>query len=32
LFWKESCGARTFTADNYVVETSVYKNLNLLLK
>lgn len=32
LFWKESCGARTFTADNYVVDTSVYKNLNLNLK
>jgi hypothetical protein len=32
LFWKESCGARTFTADNYVVDTSAYKNLNLLLK
>lgn len=32
LFWKESCGARTYTADNYVVETSAHKNLNLLLK
>jgi len=32
LFWKESYGARTFTADNYVVETSAYKNLNLQLK
>lgn len=32
LFWKESCGARTFTADNYVVDTSAYKNLNLQLK
>jgi hypothetical protein len=32
LFWKESCGARTFTADNYIVDTSVYKTLSLNLK
>jgi len=31
LFWKEGCGARTFTADNYVVDTSVYKTLELKL-
>lgn len=32
LFWKETCGARTFTADNYLVETASYKRLNLQLK
>ncbi len=32
VFWKESCGARTFTANNYVVETAAYKTLNLQLK
>lgn len=32
IFWKESCGARTFTADNYLVETASYKKLNLKLK
>ncbi len=31
IFWKESCGARTFTADNYVVETAAYKTLDLSL-
>ncbi|WP_255592542.1 GNAT family N-acetyltransferase [Marixanthomonas sp. SCSIO 43207] len=31
IFWKESCGARTFTADNYVVDTACYKNLDLSL-
>ncbi|MGB0950276.1 MAG: GNAT family N-acetyltransferase, partial [Marinirhabdus sp.] len=29
LFWKETCGARAFTADNYSVKTAAYKNLNL---
>ena len=29
IFWKESCGARTFTADNYVVNTNVYKTISL---
>ncbi|MGJ8667677.1 MAG: GNAT family N-acetyltransferase [Patiriisocius sp.] len=29
IFWKESCGARTFVADNYVVETAKYKTLDL---
>ncbi len=32
LFWKETCGARTFTADNYSLETASYKSLNLNLK
>ena len=32
IFWKESCGARTFTADNYLVETKAYKNLSLNVK
>lgn len=32
IFWKESAGARCFTADNYLVETEVYKTLNLKLK
>lgn len=32
LFWKETCGARTFTADNYSIETASYKSLNLNLK
>ena len=31
IFWKESCGARTFTADNYVVATAAYKTLDLSL-
>ncbi|WP_298239184.1 GNAT family N-acetyltransferase [uncultured Algibacter sp.] len=29
IFWKESCGARTFIADNYTVNTENYKNLTL---
>ncbi len=32
LFWKETCGARAFTADNYLIETASYKSLNLTLK
>jgi hypothetical protein len=32
LFWKESCGARTFTVDNYVVDTVAYKTLEIKLK
>lgn len=32
IFWKETCGARAWTADNYLVETASYKELNLLLK
>lgn len=32
LFWKETCGAQTFTADNYLVATASYKRLNLQLK
>ncbi|MEP5340504.1 MAG: GNAT family N-acetyltransferase [Algibacter sp.] len=31
IFWKESCGARTFKSDNYELETVVYKNLELKL-
>jgi len=29
LFWKESCGARTFTADNYVLDVTSAKDLTL---
>jgi hypothetical protein len=29
IFWKESCGARTYVADNYVVETVAFKTLDL---
>ena len=32
LFWKETCGARAFTADNYLVQTASYKELNLTFK
>ena len=32
IFWKETCGARTWTADNYLVKTASYKELNLHLK
>lgn len=32
IFWKESCGARAFTADNYLIDTNSYKNLSLNLK
>ena len=29
IFWKEGSGARAFTFDNYLLETSVYKTLEL---
>jgi hypothetical protein len=29
IFWKESCGARTFVTDNYVVNTDVFATLSL---
>ncbi len=29
VFWKESCGARTYAADTYVVQTEVNKTLDL---
>ena len=29
IFWKESCGARTFVADNYLIDTACYKTLDL---
>ena len=29
IFWKESCGARTFVSNNYRVNTEVYKTLSL---
>ncbi|MEZ4859140.1 MAG: GNAT family N-acetyltransferase [Flavobacteriaceae bacterium] len=32
IFWKETCGARAFAADNYLVETASYKSLNLAIK
>ena len=31
IFWKEGCGARSFTSDNYLVDTSIYKTLELPL-
>lgn len=31
IFWKESCGARTFTADTYSVATAMYQTLDLNL-
>lgn len=32
IFWKETCGARTWKADNYLVDTASYKQLNLKIK
>jgi hypothetical protein len=32
IFWKESCGARPFKADNYLIDTAAYKNLTLNVK
>ncbi len=32
IFWKETCGARTWKADNYLVNTVSYKQLNITLK
>jgi len=32
IFWKETCGARSFMANNYEVKTQVYKSLNLNVK
>jgi len=32
IFWKETCGARTWTADNYLVDTASYKDLNIKIK
>ena len=29
IFWKESCGARTYVADNYLIDTACYKILDL---
>ncbi|WP_415375272.1 GNAT family N-acetyltransferase [Patiriisocius sp. Uisw_017] len=29
VFWKESCGARTFTTDTYLVQTEAYKTIDL---
>jgi len=29
IFWKESCGARSFVTNNYLVETASYANLNI---
>lgn len=29
IFWKESCGARTFTCDTYVVETANHHSLTI---
>jgi hypothetical protein len=32
IFWKETCGARTWVADNYLLNTTSYKDLNLKRK
>ena len=32
IFWKESCGARTFTADNYVIDTARGNSITINLK
>ena len=29
IFWKESSGARTYVADNYLIDTACYKTLDL---
>lgn len=29
IFWKETCGARSFVTNNYIVETSSYATLNI---
>ena len=29
IFWKESCGARAYVADNYLIDTACYKTLDL---
>ncbi|MBC3844829.1 GNAT family N-acetyltransferase [Winogradskyella echinorum] len=29
IFWKESCGARSYTANTFVVETNVHKTLEI---
>jgi hypothetical protein len=31
IFWKEGSGARPFTFDNYTVDTSIYKNIEIPL-
>jgi len=31
IFWKETCGARSFTADNYKIQTESYASLDLNL-
>ena len=31
IFWKETCGARSYIADNYLVKTASYKQLSLPL-
>jgi len=32
IFWKESCGARAFTADTYEIATDAYKHIDLKIK
>ncbi len=32
IFWKETCGARSWVADNYLVDTASYRELNLKKK
>lgn len=32
IFWKETCGARAWRADNYEIDTATYNHLNLKLR
>jgi hypothetical protein len=32
IFWKESCGARTFTADTYEINTDAYNQIDITIK
>lgn len=32
IFWKESCGARTYAADTYSLRTDIYKTLEIKIK
>lgn len=32
IFWKESCGARAFTADTYEINTNAHKQIDITIK
>jgi hypothetical protein len=32
IFWKESCGARTFAADTYEIDTAAHEQLDITIK